>query len=200
MKEVLYAAEESFLQRYLHEKGQATLDDIKAISDIWDNPIHKAGSAAAVDEIYSIEGDTAHIAILGPLSPEGPDLWDRFWGYSGASYTTIIGAMERAKNNPLVERVVFDIDSPGGTIAGVDETWQAHKALSERKSTEVHAGNMLASAAYYIATPAHKILATSPASKIGSIGVMLATYDWSKFKENVGIKLEKFAALHLYNR
>jgi len=187
-KEVLYAAEENFLERYLREKASATLDDMKAISDLWGNPIHKAGSDAAVDEIYSVENDTACITIAGPLSPEGPDLWDRFWGYGGTSYATIIAAMERAKNDDMVKRVIFYIDSPGGTVAGADETWQAHKRLASKKHTSVHAGNMLASAAYYISAPAKKIMACTPLSKIGSIGIVVAAYDWSKWEEGVGIR------------
>ena len=187
-REVLYAAEENFLERYLREKASATLDDIKTISDLWGNPIHKAGSDAAVDEIYSVENDIAYITITGPLSPEGPDAWDRFWGYGGASYTTIVAAMERAENDCIVKRVVFCIDSPGGTVAGADETWQAHKRLASKKHTAIHAGTMLASAAYYISAPAKKIMARTPLSNIGSIGVVVAAYDWSKWEEGVGIR------------
>jgi len=187
-KEVLYAAEEKFLERYLREKAAATLDDIKAISNLWGNPIHKPGSDAAVDEIYSVENDTAYITITGPLSPEGPDLWDRFWGYGGTSYVTVMAAMERAENDGMVKRVVFYVDSPGGTVDGADETWQAHKSLASKKHTDVHAGNMLASAAYYISSAAKKIMACTPVSKVGSIGVVVAAYDWSKWEEGVGIR------------
>ena len=188
MKEVLYACEKEFLEFYLKEKAAATLDDIKAAADLWGNPIPTPGSNEAVNEIYFVEHDTAHIRIEGRLSLEGPDKWDRFWGYGGTSYITIQAAMERAKNDPGIKRVIFDMNSPGGTVAGCDETWQEHKALAAHKPTEVHAGSLLASAAYQIATPAHKILARSPSCRIGSIGVMVATYDWSKWEEKIGVK------------
>jgi ClpP class serine protease len=186
LKEVLYAADRQFLERYLKEKSAATLDDLKAISDLRGGPIHKPGTQAAVDEIYSLDGNAAHIRIEGPLSVDGPDLWDRFWGYNGASYTTIRAAMERAKTDPLVEKVIFDIDSPGGTLAGVDETHAAIKAAG--KPTETRAGSLLASAAYWLAAATGEILASSPASEIGSIGVLVATYDFSKMLENDGVK------------
>ena len=141
-----------------------------------------------MDEIYSVEGDTAHIKIAGVLSPEGPDLWDRFFGYEGVAYGTIRAAMERARNDGAIARVTLDVDSPGGTLAGCDETWQAHKTLAAEKPTEVHAGNLLASAAYEISCPAHRILASGPSSRVGSIGVLVATYDWSKWEESVGIR------------
>jgi len=188
MREIFYCAERDFLESYLKEKAACSLDDLKAASDLWGNPITEPGTDAAVNEIYSVDRDTAHIKIEGPLSIKGPDAWDRFWGYNGASYKTIIAAMERAKTDSSIVRVIFDIDSPGGTLAGCDETWQAHKDLAAKKPTEVRAGNLLASAAYEIATPAHKILATVPSSRIGSIGVLVATYDWSKWEEKIGIK------------
>ena len=188
MRGIFYYAERAFLEGYLKERAVATLDDFKAASDLWGNPIPSPGTDAAVDEIYRLDGDTAHIKIEGPLSPDGPDAWDRFWGHNGASYKTIQAAMERARTDRAVARVIFDVDSPGGSVANCDETWQAHKALAAEKPTEVHAGNMLTSAAYYIACPAKKILATSPASEAGSIGVLCATYDWSKWEEEIGIR------------
>jgi ClpP class serine protease len=190
MKKVFYCAERDFLERYLKERASAKFVDFQAISDIYGNPIaiHSAGSDAAINEIYSVDGNTAYIRIEGPLSPEGPDLWDRFFGYNGTSYFTIQGAMERARADRSISRVVLDVDSPGGTLAGCDETWKKHKALASEKPTEVHAGSYLASAAYWISTPAKKILAACSASQIGSIGVLVATYDWSKWEEDVGIR------------
>jgi len=190
-KEIFYCAERTFLEHYLKERASASHDDFKALTDIYGNqinPIPAVGSNEAVNEIYSVEGNIAHIKINGVLSPEGPDLFDRFYGYAATAYGTIRAAMERAKLDSMVSRVIFDVDSPGGSLAGCDETWQTHKALSAIKPTEVHIGSMAASAAYYISAPASKILATTPVSEAGSIGVLVATYDWSKFEENIGIK------------
>jgi ClpP class serine protease len=186
LKEVLYAADRNFLERYLKEKSSASLDDMKAAADLWGKPIPE--DREAVDAIYRVDGDTAYIAVSGPLSIEGPDFWDLIFGYGGTSYKAIQGAIDRARDDDGVKSVVFDVDSPGGTVAGVDETWQKHKALSAEKPTEVRAGSRLASAAYWISTPATTVLAASPTSEIGSIGVLVATYDWSKWEESIGIK------------
>jgi ClpP class serine protease len=96
--------------------------------------------------------------------------------------------MDRARNDPGIKKAILDIDSPGGEIAGVDTVWSAHTALAKEKTTEVHAGNMLASAAYWIASPATKILAESPLSRIGSIGVIIAGYDMTGALDQMGIK------------
>jgi ClpP class serine protease len=139
-----------------------------------------------VDAIYSLDGDTAHIKIEGPLSAEGPGLWDLFWGYGGAAYGDIISAIDRAKSDPLAKSVILDISSPGGTIDGVDQTWQAIRSVGKPITT--CAGSLLASAAYWLASGTDKIYAAAPTSEIGSIGVLVAAYDWSKWEENIGIK------------
>jgi len=188
MRDIFYGAESKFLENYLNDRATASIADLKAATDLWGNPIPDPGTDAAINEIYRVDGDTAHIKIEGPLSPDGPDAWDRFWGYGGASYKTIQVAMDKAKNDSMIARVIFDVDSPGGSLSDCDETWQKHKNLAAVKPTEVHFGNMLASAAYYICAPAKKILGSSPASEAGSIGVLLATYDWSGWEEENGIK------------
>jgi ClpP class serine protease len=176
----------SFLERYLKEKASATAADMQAITGLWDKPIVLPGTQEAVDKIYSLDGDTAHIAIEGPLSPEGPDIWDLFWGYGGASYRDIAAALDRAKNDLQVKSVVLDINSPGGSIDGVDQTWQAIRSVGKPITTR--AGGLLASAAYWLACGTDKIYAADPTSEIGSIGVLVATYDWSKWEEKIGIK------------
>ena len=189
MNEILYLAERNYIEKYLKERAQATHTDMLEINSFWKAlETIISGSDTEVNKIYSVEGDTAHIRIEGALSPEGPDAWDLFWGYEGCSFKTIQAAMEKAKNDNAIKKVIFDIDSPGGTLAGTDETWQAHKELAAVKETEVHTGSRLASAAYYIATPAKKILACAPTSQVGSIGIIVATYDWSKWEEEIGIK------------
>jgi ClpP class serine protease len=186
VKEVLYAADRSFLERWLKEKSAAAIADIQAITDLWDSPIALPGTPEAVDKIYSLEGDTAHIAISGPLSSEGPDLWDLFWGYGGTSYQDITAALDRAKNDPFVKSVILDINSPGGAIDGLDLTWQAIRAVG--KPIAAHAGSLLASAAYWLASGADTIYVDAATSQIGSIGVLVASYDWSKWEEKVGIR------------
>jgi ClpP class serine protease len=186
LKEILYAAERNFLERYLKEKSSATIADMKAVTDLWDNPIALPGTAEAVDKIYSLEDGAARIRIEGPLSNEGPDPWDLFWGYGGTSYQDIIAALGRAKNDPLVKSVILDIDSPGGIVDGVDQTWQAIRSVG--KPVTALAGSLVASAAYWLASAADKIYADAPTSETGSIGVLVATYDWSKWEEKIGIK------------
>jgi ClpP class serine protease len=186
LKEVLYAAEKNFLERYLKEKSAATIADIQAITDLWDKSIALPGTPEAVDKIYSLDGDAAHIRIEGLLSPEGPDIWDLFRGYGGVSYWDIVNALGRAKNDPRAKSVILDINSPGGSVDGVDQTWQAVRTVGKPVTT--HAGGLLASAAYWIASGTDAIYAEDPTSEIGSIGVLVAAYDWSKWEENIGIR------------
>ncbi len=187
MREILYAADPSFIRTYLQERENAKREDIAAARELFPD-IPKPGSSEAVEEIYSRDGDTAIIRIEGPMSVEGPDAFDRAYGYGGVSYQTIIAAMERARTDFGVNKVRFLANTPGGTVVGADATWQAHMSLRAKKPTACHFSNMLASAGYYIMCPSRKILASVPTDEAGSIGVILVTYDYSGALEEYGIK------------
>ena len=188
MKQIFYAAERDYLERYLKEKARCKIADFKAVTGMLKNQIPEPCSNEAVNKIYSVVGNTAYIKINGFLSPEGPDAWDQFFGYTGTSYLTIQAAIDIARDNRAVEKVIFKISSPGGTVEGCDEVWAAHKALAAKKLTEVHAIDLLVSSAYEIATPARKILTVGPSTLIGGIGILVATYDWTGYEEKLGIK------------
>ncbi|MFP3041882.1 S49 family peptidase [Treponema primitia] len=122
------------------------------------------------------------------MTPEGPDFWDVLWGYGGTSYKTIAAAMDKARTDYGVKKVIFDISTPGGTVDGADSVWQAHMALRSEKPTEAHVSSLLASGGYWIMSPAGKILSTSPTDMIGSIGVVVVTYDWTESDKKMGLK------------
>ena len=183
MKETVYAAERGYLERYLKEKALAP-EGKKTMPE----PMLAFNGGGQEAGIYCKEGSTARITIRGFLSPDGPDAWDRILGYEGTSYKAIREAMKEAEGDAGVGGVVLDIDSPGGTLAGCDETWQAHKSLAAKKPTVALAGSMMASAAYYIALPARRILASSPSSEIGSIGLLAEMTDRTVWEKNTGIR------------
>jgi ClpP class serine protease len=188
MKEKYYAIEADYLRKWLQDRD-ISMEDRKAASELaLSITIHAAGSPRAVDEIYSSEGGTAHIRIEGPMSPEGPDFIDVLFGYNGVSYKTLVSAIERARDDPLIKNVSFAVNTPGGTVDGADYVWQAHESLKRTKTTEARVTGTMASAGYWIMSNAGKILATSPVNEIGSIGVIATAYDYSKMLENHGVK------------
>jgi len=124
------------------------------------------------DEIYTRVGDEAHIALEGELDPD--------------YYAAIITAVGRADRDPAVRSIVLMVNSPGGTVEGV-----AQAALAIRnaaKPTVARVSYLAASGAYWLATQARKIEAEVGTVMVGSIGVIVATWDFTKALEEFGVK------------
>lgn len=86
-----------------------------------------------------------------------------------------------------VSGIILDIDSPGGVVQGVPELASAIYAGRQVKPVVAVATNCCASAAYWLASAASKIIVT-PSAEIGSIGVFAEHVDYSKALEKAGIK------------
>jgi signal peptide peptidase SppA len=99
--------------------------------------------------------------------------------------------INEAQKNPEVKAIIFDIDSPGGTVGGVPELAEEIKAVSKPKIA--FSSGLMASAAYWLASSTDRIYATQSA-EIGSIGVYLPFYDETKAYENEGVQVELIKA------
>jgi signal peptide peptidase SppA len=95
-------------------------------------------------------------------------------------------AVDAFSANPEVEKVAFQISSPGGTVTGVEEL--ANKIRGLGKPTLAYTDSEMASAAYWIGSAADRVVA-SPSATVGSIGVYIAIPDYSAAAEMAGIKM-----------
>jgi ClpP class serine protease len=82
-------------------------------------------------------------------------------------------------------RIVFDINSDGGTTEGVEEL--ADKIRSLGIETIAYSSGSMNSAAYWIASASDRVLASGSAS-VGSIGVYMCFMDQSAAAAAAGIK------------
>lgn len=119
------------------------------------------------------------IQDLGESSPFNPFPYD---------HQQFLSMIEQAGEDPTVEAVILNVDSPGG---GVVESAQIHEKFVEiveeyEKPFYVSMGTMAASGGYYISAPADKIFA-QPATITGSIGVIMQNINYSKLAEEYGI-------------
>ena len=105
----------------------------------------------------------------------------------GTSTEQFTGWLRAALNDPQVKSVVLDIDSPGGTVTGVQELADEIYQGRQQKPIIAVANGMAASAAYYLGSQASE-LAVSPSGEVGSIGVFAAHEDVSQMLEQAGVK------------
>jgi protease-4 len=110
-------------------------------------------------------------------------LYKRFYGTQH-----IIRQLKKFKKDTHIAAVILRINSPGGTVAAVQEIYQHVQNLKKaKKKVVVSIGDIATSGAYYIACAADKIVANH-GSLTGSIGVLMSLPNIQGFLEKVGIK------------
>lgn len=113
---------------------------------------------------------------------------------SGGTSTELFGKMfQAAVKEPAISAIVLDVDSPGGSVFGVQELAAQVRAARGSKPIVAVANSMAASAAYWIASQADE-LAVTPGGLVGSIGVLTAHTDESKAEEQAGLKTTLISA------
>lgn len=140
--------------------------------------------------ILTFEGGDAIVSISGPLSVDGPDIFDLFDGIGGCSYLSIQDSIAQIQSDfdPTRGKVIFRMNTPGGTVDGCDATFQAMWQLSQTHDVEIHNMGLIASAGEWLASAGHRVVAKTPVAMQGSIGVVLNTFDFTGMLENIGIE------------
>lgn len=107
-----------------------------------------------------------------------------------ANADDISAALTEAFEAPKAKAVVLNINSPGGSPVQSDEIWQTMMDLrTEYPDKKLYAiiGDIGASGAYYIASAADEIY-VNPSSIVGSIGVIMPSYNVEGLMDKMGIK------------
>ncbi|WP_300909183.1 S49 family peptidase [uncultured Desulfovibrio sp.] len=136
------------------------------------------------------EGGTIHmrdgiaiLSIMGPIFPRA----DFFTNISGAtSIETLALRFGEALAAPDVKGIVLHIDSPGGQITGVHEFAEQVFAARSVKPVVAYISGAGASAAYWIASAAGRVVADATAV-LGSIGVVAAWTDEREARRSRGL-------------
>lgn len=134
--------------------------------------------------IMSVEGDSAVIRIEG-LMLKRESLWTML-GFA-TSTQSVIAAIDAALSEKKVRSIVLAIDSPGGTVDGMYALADAIRSANQQKPVVAQSEGEIASAAYWAASQTRKIYA-NPGDLVGSIGVRMMTYDFSRAFANAGIE------------
>lgn len=140
--------------------------------------------AAREPKVRRVRGNVAIIPIQGVIAQK----MDMMTAISGGTSTEAIGReIDAAVADRAISAIVFDVDSPGGSVYGVTEL--ADKIYNARQSKKLYAvsNSVTASAAYWLASQAHKIYVT-PGGEIGSIGVIASHTETSEADARDGIK------------
>jgi len=144
--------------------ANAVLDNILAFRE--GNPSDTHTELANESVTYQLVGDVAVIGVDGPMYKK--DMSGMCM--SVASYDQLIQAQDKAEKDRMVSKILYRVDTPGGSVAGLEEFRQRIEDSS--KEVLVYAENTMASAGMYAFTPAKKIYANE-STVLGSIGVIV---------------------------
>jgi protease-4 len=102
---------------------------------------------------------------------------------------TIVSYLRKARADNSVRAIVLRIDSPGGSAIASDVIWREVQLTRERKPVIASMSDVAASGGYYIAMPAHAIVA-EPATLTGSIGVVTVKFVIDGTLKKLGLGME----------
>jgi signal peptide peptidase SppA len=130
------------------------------------------------------------IDLVGPLT-KYRNLFSMLFG--GTAMTQAAAEVRAAAQDDRVGNIVLYVDSPGGTVAGVDELAQAIYDARQIKPVIGYISDLGASGAYYAVSQATKVYANRGAF-VGSIGVYSVVTDFSKAFAAEGVRVDVIRA------
>jgi ClpP class serine protease len=120
-----------------------------------------------------MRGGVAIVPIEGPIFRYA----GMFDDVSGASSVQVLAPdFTTALEDPSVTAIMLHVDSPGGEVSGIAEFADMIYAARGRKPITAYVSDLGASAAYWLASAADRIVVAETAA-LGSIGVVMAVPD-----------------------
>lgn len=151
-----------------------------AAGDRWENDEEKPSRLLQIDD-----DGLAILSIKGPLNNDGDAWWNDYIGATG--YPEIREALVEAATDERVQHILLDIDSGGGSVAGLFDTAQLVRMVNDRvKPVTAFTDSHMYSAAYALGSAAGKVHASKGAG-VGSIGVIATHMERSKMLAEAGI-------------
>jgi protease IV len=103
---------------------------------------------------------------------------------------TVVADLRKIRADDSIKAVVLRIDSPGGSAIASDVIWREVMLTRAVKPVIASMSDVAASGGYYIAAPAHQIVA-EPATLTGSIGVVLVKFVIDGTFDKLGMNMEQ---------
>jgi signal peptide peptidase SppA len=141
----------------------------------------------AVEMVPAPNGRTVAVIPISGIMMKGRS------SIGGTSTIDVRRAIRNAVHDPGVSGILLNIDSPGGTVAGVEELAAEVRRAGARKPVWAQAEDLLASAAYWVASQARKVFANAQTALIGSVGTFITIYDVSGAASAQGVRVLHFA-------
>lgn len=148
------------------------LQQLVAIAQGFGDPeavIAKTGARLNNTRNVVVRDGVAIVSAIGPVFRYA----NLFSEISGAtSLQNLATDFQAAVDDPSINAIIYQFDSPGGQASGISEHAQQIRAASKIKPVIAYVSNLSASAAYWLASAASEIV-VSDTALLGSIGVVM---------------------------
>ena len=152
--------------------GRSYVEDTGELHDIDKTQVRRTANGTAIVPVYGTITKRAGMVT-------------RYSG--GTSVERLNATLRELGEDDSVRAIVLDVDSPGGSVAGLSEVAETIRTIRANKKVVAVANEMMASAAYWIGSAANEVYTTRNAT-VGSIGVYMVRPDLSKRMEAEGVK------------
>lgn len=169
---------------YLDKVAELSPTDLKAGDDLEDMMEMLFGPRPMLIK----SGDIAVIPVKGVIGSGLTEL-EKMMGATDVE--DIQEMLEDAERDPGVEIIIFDFDTPGGTVTGVPEMAQRIRACKKR--TIGWTCKQSCSAGMWLMSQCDEVY-VSPSSIVGSIGVYIPIYDMKAAYAEEGITVDLIKA------
>ncbi len=157
------------------------IDEVPLMNEIW--------SAGSEDGLKVVRIPVNGLIML---SDEADDIF----GLSEGSAAHALKSIKAATNDPSVQAILLELDTPGGGVTDSDIIYNAllnFKNSGVDRKVIVHMGDTCCSGGYYIAAAADRIIA-HPTTTLGSIGVIINGLNLSGLAQKLGIEETSIAS------
>ena len=120
-------------------------------------------------QFVQVRGDVAIMDIKGPIVR-----WETLlsWVFDWPSVEVLSLEFQKLLDNRQIETIIFNHDSPGGMVNGINEFAEQVFQARDRKKIVSYVGSLAASADYWLASAAEEIV-IDPTAQLGSIGTVV---------------------------
>lgn len=186
----VWAIEPTYGERVLSVLNRWSRGEPASEDDLLDAKAIRDARAKRTAKTSGRSGAIAVIPLYGIIAPKVGLITE----YSGGTSCQAFASMLReAVNDETIGTILLDIDSPGGSVAGVQEAASEVMQARTEKPVIGIANFLAASAAYWIGSCCSELYA-SPSAEVGSIGVYTAHEDVSEALAKQGVKTTLISA------
>lgn len=142
-------------------------------------------------EGFQVQDGVAVIPVIGAIAKRA-NMFTRVSG--GVSTQLVQRDIEQALNDPKIKGIILNIDSGGGTVDGAFELADYIYQSRGQKPIVSFTDGMVCSAAYAVGSSADSLYISGDTNTVGSIGVVAAHRDYSRWENAVGVKTTEITA------